>query len=186
MDQREDIQYINSVLEGDINAFSFLVERHKDFVYTMCLKIVRNPEDAEEIAQDVFLKAYRSLGSFRKESKFSTWLYRICYNTSISHTRKKRHEFSGVDEHIIENYSDEDVQPLLEGKPEEEKIKMMEEAISRLPEEENLIITLFYKENQGVQELASITGLSQSNIKVKLYRIRKKLYNELYKKVNML
>jgi RNA polymerase sigma-70 factor (ECF subfamily) len=78
------------VLKGEQSAYTFLVEKHKNLVFSIVLKVLSSREDAEEVAQDVFLKAYQSLGSFEMKSKFSTWLYRIAYNAAISKTRKKK------------------------------------------------------------------------------------------------
>ncbi len=93
MENRNDTYYIEQVLEGKINAFSYLVDRHKDKVYNLAFRICGNREEAEEIAQDAFIKAYRSLRSFRHKSSFSTWLFRIVYNTSISLVRSKKKEY---------------------------------------------------------------------------------------------
>ena len=92
MNYREDSFYINKVLKGNLPSYAILVEKHKGLAYTLALRIAKNNEDAEEIAQDAFLKAYNSLGSFKQDSRFSTWLYKIIYNTAISRFRKKHIE----------------------------------------------------------------------------------------------
>ena len=91
VDNKDDIlYYIDQVLGGNINAFTYIVDRHKDKAYNLAFRICCNHEEAEEIAQDSFLKAYRALGSFKRKSSFSTWLYRIVYNTAISYVRVKK------------------------------------------------------------------------------------------------
>ena len=97
MKYQNDNYYIDRVLSGDVSAYALLVSKHKNLVFSIVLKILNNREDAEEIAQDVFLKAYQSLKKFEQKSKFSTWLYRIAYNSAISRTRKKKFEFVGGD-----------------------------------------------------------------------------------------
>ncbi|MCD6112034.1 MAG: sigma-70 family RNA polymerase sigma factor [Bacteroidales bacterium] len=180
---QDDIYYIDKVMGGDISAYSFLVNKHRDMVYTIALKIVGNCEDAEEIAQDVFIKAYQSLKKFKRKSKFSTWLYRIAYNSSISKVRKKRIEVSAINENIIENYNtfNDDESEYFEQINFETKRKYLFKILDNLPEEENLLINLFYMNNNSINEISEITGLKISNLKVKLFRIRKKIYIEIMK-----
>lgn len=89
MERKDDIWYIERVLKGDTQYFSHLVEKYKDIVYSIAIKVLRNREDAEEMAQESFVKAYKSLHTFKGTAKFSTWLYRITYNNCISEVRKK-------------------------------------------------------------------------------------------------
>lgn len=176
---REDEFYIGQVVNGNNNAFAALVDKHKEMVFTIAVKILRNPEDAEEVAQDAFIKAFNALSSFKREAKFSTWLYRIAYNTAISKSRKKRHEFSAIDEEMINNYTTDSVTNSVNKLDREEQITAINALMEQLPEEENLLLTLFYKNEKSVDEISEITGYSQSNVKVKLYRIRKKMYTNL-------
>src|SRR4051812_47655991 len=93
-----DIELIDQALAGDQSAYADLVKRHQRFVFTLALRFSKNREDAEEITQDCFVKAYRSLTSFQRQSKFSTWLYSIVYTTAMSSLRKKRVETSSIDD----------------------------------------------------------------------------------------
>ncbi len=176
---QDDIYYIEKVLNGESAAYAFLVEKHKNLVFSIVLKVLNSREDAEEIAQDVFLKAYQSLGTFEKKSKFSTWLYRIAYNAAISKTRKKKVEFVSMDEHTILNYSTDEVTGNMHELDPEDRQKVLARALLSLPEEDNLLLTLFYKAENSIEDISGITGLSESNVKVKLHRIRKKLYEEM-------
>jgi RNA polymerase sigma factor (sigma-70 family) len=176
---QDDNDYIERVLSGDVAAYSSLVSKHKNLVFSIVFKIVNNREDAEEISQDVFLKAYRSLGAFEKKSKFSTWLYRIAYNSAISKTRKKKIEMVAIEERIITNYSTDEIGRNMNELDENDRQLILERALSRLPEEDNLLITLFYKNENSIDDISEITGLSVSNVKVRLHRIRKKLYEEM-------
>jgi len=176
---REDEFYIGQVVNGNNNAFATLVDKHKEMVFSIAVKILRNPQDAEEVAQDAFVKAFNALSSFKQEAKFSTWLYRIAYNTAISKSRKKRHEFSAIDEEMIDNYTTDSVNKSVNELDREEQIAAVNSLMEKLPEEENLLLTLFYKNEKSVEEISEICGYSQSNVKVKLYRIRKKMYTEL-------
>ena len=176
---QDDSVYIESVLNGNVSAYASLVAKHKNLVFSIVLKIVNNRADAEEISQDVFLKAYQSLKSFERKSKFSTWLYRIAYNAAISKTRKKRFEMVALEDTVITNYSTDEIGKNMNTLEEVDRQVVLEKALQRLPEEDNLLITLFYKNENSVEEISYITGLSLSNVKVRLHRIRKKLYEEM-------
>ncbi|TSA28007.1 MAG: sigma-70 family RNA polymerase sigma factor [Bacteroidetes bacterium] len=179
MKLRDDNYYIDRVLGGDRSAFTGLVAKHKNMVFSIVLRITQNREDAEEVAQDVFLKAFGSLGSFERKSKFSTWLFRIAYNAAISKTRRKKVEFVGLNDRIITNYTEDEIQAQSGQLDQQERKMLIDTALKKLPEEDNLLITLFYKAENSVEEISSIMGLSESNVKVRLYRVRKKLYGEL-------
>ena len=176
---KKDIYYVEKVLQGDTSAYAYLVNKHKEMAFIIANKIVRNKEDAEEIAQDSFLKAYQAIEKFKKEAKFSTWLYRIVYNTAISKTRKKKFEFSAIEDQIINNYSIDEIVENVNQLSDEEQKMCIDKAIEKLPEEDGLLINLFYLNESSIDEISQITGLTNSNVKVKLFRIRKKLYVEL-------
>jgi len=179
MDMNSDQIYIDKVLSGDTNAFAYLINKYKDMTYTIAIKIVKSHEDAEEVAQDSFLKAYEKLNTFKGNAKFSTWLYTIVYRNSISKIRKKKVTTSDIDDYVIDNHSEGDEFPQIEAMKNEEQQKYVREAIDKLPEKDALLITLFYMNDNSIEEIEEITGLSQSNVKVKLFRARKKLNQEL-------
>jgi RNA polymerase sigma-70 factor (ECF subfamily) len=176
---QDDNEIIGRVLSGDVSAYASLVTKHKNLVFSIVLKIVNNREDAEEISQDVFLKAYQSLNTFERKSKFSTWLYRIAYNAAISKTRKKKIEMVAIEETVITNYSTDEIGRNMNELEENDRQLILERALSRLPEEDNLLITLFYKNENSIEDISAVTGLSVPNVKVRLHRIRKKLYEEM-------
>jgi RNA polymerase sigma factor (sigma-70 family) len=179
MKYQDDNFYIERVLSGDVSAYATLVTKHKSLVFSIALKILNNREDAEEVAQDCFLKAFQSLKYFEKKSKFSTWLYRIAYNASVSRTRKKRLEFVPMDNYVIQNYSENYSPKTIMGLEEHEQILLIDRALQRLSADERLLISLFYKGENSIEEISYITGLTISNVKVRLHRIRKKLYGEI-------
>jgi RNA polymerase sigma factor (sigma-70 family) len=179
MDKKPDQIYIDKVLQGDTNAFAYLVDRYKNLTYTVAMKIVRNHEDAEEVAQDSFIKAYSQLHTFKGESKFSTWLYTIVYRNSITKIRKKKITTTDIDSYIIENQKSDYDFPQIEAIKNGEQKKYITEAIDNLPEMDAFLITLFYLDESSVEEIEQITGLTKTNVKVKLFRARKKLLNEL-------
>ena len=179
MEFRSDAYYIEQVLKGEQNAFARLVDKHKHMVFTVALRIVRNREDAEEIAQDAFVKAYQSLDSFKQESKFSTWLYKIAYNAAISKTRKKKVETAPIEVNVVENYTLDEIFENLDRLETVEQKQIIDLLFETLKPDESTLITLYYYEHTQTEEIAEITGLSQSNVKVKLHRIRQKMHNEM-------
>jgi|APSaa5957512622_1039677.scaffolds.fasta_scaffold26582_3 RNA polymerase sigma factor (sigma-70 family) len=181
MEQKNDIYYIEKVKNGQTNQFSYIVEKYQDIVFSIALKVLRNREDAEEMAQESFIKAYKSLHTFKGTAKFSTWLYRITYNNCISEIRKKKQYFVSTDDIEIKDDSEEFD---LDGIPAENRAKYIQAALDKLNGEEYTLVLLYYFENQSINEICKATKLSASNAKVKLHRARKKLYtilNEMLK-----
>jgi len=176
MNVKNDSFYINEVKNGNVNAFEFLVERHKNMIFTIIMRIVRIREEAEEIAQDTFLKAFQSITSFEGKSEFSTWLYKIAYNLSISHKRKKKYKSVEIDENLISDNTDFETYNDFIKLEETEKNKILQKAVNSLSSDEALIITLYYIQELSINEIREITNLSKSNIKIKLFRARKQLF----------
>jgi RNA polymerase sigma-70 factor (ECF subfamily) len=176
MENVSDLLYVQRVKAGDISAFTEIVSRYGEMVFTVVRKIVGNREDAEDITQEVFIKAFKSLERFREESEFSTWLYRIAYNTAISELRKRklfyvREEDSPLfDNNLYEDENEEDV---------EIKLQHLEKALTKLSADEIFLISLHYMDEQSIENMSRISNLSVSNIKVKLHRIRRKLSVEI-------
>jgi len=175
MDYRNDISYINKVLGGKIDAFTYLVEKHKDKAYNLAFRICGNREDAEEVAQDAFLKAYRSLKNFKMKSSFATWLYRIVYNTAVSLVRSRKKGLLALEE-----FPADAVDFLGFDNNEEEAANdytnsLVNFALQKISEEERGLVTLYYYNDLDAAEIAGITGISKSNIKVKLFRARQKM-----------
>ncbi len=171
----DEVQHIiTRIKKGDENAFSVLINEYKAMVFALCLKMTRNSEDAEEIAQDVFVKAYAGLRRFKGKSKFSTWLYRITYFTAINFLRKRN--LLTLEIKVDVEDADSSVLTKIEAA---DRSEYLQKAMSHLKAEERALITLFHLEEQSVQEIMIITKLSASNIKVKLMRTRKKLYSIL-------
>lgn len=174
---------IEEVLAGDRNAYSVLVERYKDKVFSLVFRILKDYELTQEVAQDIFVKAYISLKKFRKDSSFSTWIYRISYNSAISETRKRKVKNFSFDDSLLIGLSRMESEESSEGLRMEEDQKKLNSAINELLPEEKAIINLYYFEEKAISEISEITGLGQSNVKVKLHRLRKKL-KELISGVN--
>lgn len=176
MEQKDEIYYITRILDGETEYFSVLLDRYSRPLYSLIVQIVGCPEDAEELLQDVFLKAFRNLSGYKRESKLSTWLYRIAYNVAISATRKKKQEFLYIEESTINNVPDEKADEVIDLAGDEEQINRLVSAIDHLSGEEKALITLFYYEDKSIEEIGEVMKLSVSNVKVRLHRTRKKIY----------
>lgn len=168
--------YIKRILDGETEFFAYFLNRYGRPIHSLVVQIVSSPEDAEEIVQDVFLKAFRKLDSYRGESAFSTWLYRIAYNTAVAATRRRKRDTLYIEEATIDNIPDEQADRVLFPTDDEEYIEKLKWAVDELTPEERAILTLFYYNGKSIEEISEITKLTASNVKVKLYRIRKKLY----------
>jgi RNA polymerase sigma factor (sigma-70 family) len=175
-----DIEIISSVLNGDQSAYAELVRKYQNFVFTIVLRYVKLREDAEEVAQDVFVKAFRSLPDFKGSSKFSTWLYTICTTTCITFLRKKKLEVLSLDHEKVFSAADTMDSGLAANLIEQKsRIGMVNKAIKMLSPEDAQVITLFYKGEQTLEEIAQIIGKEPNTVKVQLHRARTKLKEKL-------
>lgn len=176
----DDIYYIRRIKDGHTDAFVHIVRRYERMVFTIVSKIVSQRADAEDIAQEVFIKAYQSIDKFREESGFATWLYRITYNTTISELRKRKYEFTAIEDNF-DNIPDNDISNKIDEISIEERLNYLDLVLKRLPPDDALLITMFYLNNSSIQEISTITGLSTANVKVKLHRTRKFMNFEINK-----
>lgn len=178
MHELQDEDIISMVLQGDHNTYAMLVERYQHFVFTLVLKFIPMREDAEETAQDVFIKAYRSLSSYNGQSKFSTWLYTITRNTCLSKLRGATLPLISAETTEFPAHTTNETNELLDRRSKQEVI---DRALKMLNEDDAQVLTLFYLMEQSTEEIAIITGLSIANVKVKLYRARKRMKEVLDK-----
>ena len=182
MQQKEtDLALITSVLAGQTADYAVLVKRHQRFVFTLAMRFAKNREDAEEIAQDCFIKAYRALGTFKQTSKFTTWLYTITYTTAMTSLRKKRLDTTSIndDEYVLQianSGTNFDANNIVEKKS---TYAYLNQAIDMLLPDDAAIITLFYKGEQSLEEIAIALNMEANTIKVKLHRARQRLKDKL-------
>jgi RNA polymerase sigma-70 factor, ECF subfamily len=177
---QSDNEIISRVLKGEQNAYAELVNRYQNYVFTLTLRLVKSREDAEEVAQDVFVKAYRSLADFRGESKFSTWLYTITNTTSITFLRKKKLEVHSLDNENVFEVADSKDSGLRANMIEQKsRVSMVTKAIALLSPADAEIITLFYKVEQSLDEIGKILGLETNTVKVRLHRARTRLKEKM-------
>jgi RNA polymerase sigma factor (sigma-70 family) len=183
MDARTtDNEIITRVLGGEHQLFAELVTRYQNFVFTLALRYTPVREDAEEIAQDVFIKAYKALKDFRGESKFSTWLYSIVNSTSITFLRKKKLDTQSLDSDRVFEAADNRESGTSANQVEvKSKVEMVTKAIQLLSPDDAKLITLFYKAEQSLEEIGRILGIETNTVKVKLHRARTRLKEKMEK-----
>lgn len=176
---------IDKAIVGDQSAYKFLLEKYKAYAFTIALRIVKNKEDAEEIVQDSFIKAFKTLSKFKGSAKFSTWLYKIVYNTALTSIRGNKIELISLDDcqsyelEIPKTYAD-GFDKLMKA----DQARYINEAIVNLSETDNLVIILYYTCECTITEIGEITKWNTSTIKMRLYRARQRLYAELSKLLN--
>ena len=176
---KNDKQYIELVQQGNTAVFSKLVDKYQHYVFTIVYRILPNREEAEEAAQDVFLKAFRKIKDYRYESKFSTWLYPIARNTAIDYKRKKSHTTTSIDNDDsflqIRDHQRGQLEVIQHGQQK----TIIQELLQRLPEIDGQIVSLFYLKEQTIEEIGELLNLSATNVKVKLFRLRKRMKKEM-------
>ncbi|MDP3398307.1 MAG: sigma-70 family RNA polymerase sigma factor [Bacteroidales bacterium] len=174
MCREEELKIIEKIKAGDSLLYDRLVLEHSPKIISVIRGVVGNNEDSEEIAQDVFVKAFFSLDKFRGDSSFATWLFRIAYNMAISKMRKKRYSFVDIENAklpvFMNDQNDEN-----EAEERERKFIMLEKILKNLETHERFLIMLFYNQDKSIKEISQITGMGEPNVKVTLHRIKKKL-----------
>ncbi|MBR4953960.1 MAG: sigma-70 family RNA polymerase sigma factor [Oscillospiraceae bacterium] len=176
-----ELQTIEKVRRGDADAFGYLVEKHQKLVYNLALKMLGNPEDAEDAAQEAFIKAYRSIESFRGESKFSVWLYKLTNNVCLDMLRKKREATVSLSVED-ENGGDDAEIEIADGRfsPDEvyEKKEMREalrKGLSELEDDFRSVLVLREVNGLSYDEIAQTLSLDPGTVKSRIFRARKKL-----------
>ena len=175
MTNKNDQLYITKVINGDANAFAYLVDNYKNMIFSLAFKMTKSREEAEEISQDTFIKAFKNLSKFKGDSKFSTWLYRIGYHASIDAIKKNKNNNNTFEINEITFNQIKSVDTILEGIERKERAIIMDTCLQKLADEERSIIWMFYYDELSLKEITEVTSLSESNLKVKLHRARKKL-----------
>lgn len=190
MSQISEKEIIERVLGGDANAFEELVLRYEGTVYNLALRMVSNREDAADMTQETFIKAYNSLSSFRGDSKFSVWLYRICSNVCLdflrSKSRRPQTSLTSLDD-------DDDVQldiPDHAAGPEEQLMKKLSmqsvsEGLERLPDKQRQILAMRELGGMSYAEIGQALSLEEGTVKSRIFRARKKLCTFLIENGNI-
>lgn len=173
-----DSEYLARVLEGDANAYRYFIEKYRDMAYSLAISIVKNGPVAEEVTQDAFLQAYKSLDKFEQRSKFSTWLYRIVTNEGLKRIRKKELKYA-EDIDALNNIQYSEINNSVSELTLQEQKYYINKGLEQLLPNDSLILRLFYLDEKSLKEIVEITGFSNTNIKTILHRARKRFYAAL-------
>jgi len=179
MEKKTDEYYIREILKGDSGSFSQLVEKYSHLAFSLSMKILNQREVAEEAAQDAFIKAYNSLGSFQSSSAFRTWFFRIVYNTSISRLRTRKNAEVKIEDVKITDTEIQSTENAMVQLHTSDRQKYLQAGLERLEPDERALLKMYYYDDFSMDEVSSITGLTVSNVKVKIHRSRKRLLQEL-------
>jgi RNA polymerase sigma factor (sigma-70 family) len=175
-----DIELIQRTLKSDQQAYALLIKRYERYVFTLALRFTKSREDAEEVAQDSFIKVYKALSSFKQESKFSTWLYTIVYTTAMTSLRRRNAATVALDDEgnyiqVESSTSFADVNTA----ENRSRSFYLNEAIGQLSADDATVLTLFYHAEQSLEEIALIMDIETNGVKIKLFRARKRLKEKL-------
>jgi RNA polymerase sigma factor (sigma-70 family) len=176
-----ELFYLQQIIKGEVSHFSYFIEKYKHAAYSLAFRIINNREDAEEVVQDSFLKAFNSLHKFRHDARFSTWFYKIVINTSLSKTRSRKFSESNIDVHEITNNCIENIESVYKNLTHTEQKKFINDALQDLATQDSILLTLYYLHECSIEEITEITGINKENVKMKLHRARKKMYLALQK-----
>ena len=177
MNSDSDIQLIERVLKGETAAYRALVNRHKDYAFTIAYRLLGKREEAEEAAQDAFVRAFNGLANFNREAKFTTWFYRIVLNAALTIQQKIKRPTEDLENAAILLHRSSYGKGADESNPTKQKEQRyyIELALKQLPPDDVTMITLFYLKEQSLDEIAEICGIEANTVKVKLHRARKRL-----------
>lgn len=173
MKREEELKIIERILNGETALYNQLVNLHAPRILSVVRGVVSGREDAEEVAQDVFVKAYFSLKSFRGECSFSTWLFRIAFNMSVSKARQRRTEHVPMEKSA--SVPDTSAESREESMDKENRFRILYKAIDELEPSDRFLILSFYNHEKSIKEICDICGMTESNVKVRLHRIKKRL-----------
>jgi RNA polymerase sigma factor (sigma-70 family) len=182
--QSVDDEYVERLRNGEATAYSYFIKTYQNMAFTLAVSIVKDEFAAQEVAQDAFLKAFKAILSFNRQSSFKTWFYKIVVNEAFMRIKSsKRDRLSFCDEYETDISDDDGLADL----QEQEQIDLINRALLMMPANESLALRLFYLDDESIKSIAAITGWSEANSKVILHRARKSIrivLNDLRKNFN--
>ena len=183
--KKDDLVLVKEALDGSQKAFKLLLRKHREAIYHVILRIVRNPQEAEDLVQETFMKAFTSLSSYRSQYKFTTWLYRIAANSSIDYLRKKKIAAFSLDEEVSTKrgsltleVADWTYNPEIDLVAKQKRFSI-DRAISDLPKRYREVVTLRHKDEKSYEEIASILRIPVGTVKARIFRARVLLKKKL-------
>jgi len=178
-----ETQQLKSIIEkvkgGQADSFYLVIKTYESQVFSLALKMMKDREAAEDVAQDAFIKAFEKIHTYKGDAKFSTWLYRITFNICVNQLKKVRPNQSLNNDDFIENRQHASDLNTWEDYRDKERAQYLKIAMEQLHEEDQWILTLFYQHEQSLEEIETISGTNKNTLKVRLHRARKRLEDKL-------
>lgn len=174
----EEKEIIDLIKKGDTKAFSFLVDKYQNLIFNIVKRILPEQMDSEDVCQEVFVKIYKGIGSFRHKSKLSTWIAKIAYFTALNYLKKnkKNEKYDDLEDNLTVEADTDSPDELLIKKNTAEYLNKL---IARLPKQYKLILTLYHLEEFSIQEIHETTGIAKGTVKSHLFRARKMLKEKI-------
>ncbi len=174
MTTNKETNLIQKIRDGNTHAFSDLVDAYKNLVYTLTYRMLGSREEAEEVSQDTFIKIFKSLPHFKGDSKLSTWIYKVAYNTCLDRIKQNKRNKTFVDIDHVKDVAFVSMNNALDKILQEERKELIKRCLNLLPSNDVGLLTLFYFEEQNLAEMEKTLDIPVSTIKVQLFRARKK------------
>jgi RNA polymerase sigma-70 factor (ECF subfamily) len=174
-----EAELVRRAKTGDAEAFGMLVEAHQTYVFNLALRVLGNEQEAEDMTQEAFVRAWLAIKNFQAKARFGTWLYRIVTNLCYNRIPGLRREVSAIGESSIPDYADPRFGPIHEGIEDRERRAWLHRQIEQLPEAYRLLITLRYQSGLPYEEIASVTSLPLGTVKTGLFRAKERLRDAL-------
>ncbi|WP_396590368.1 RNA polymerase sigma factor [Allomuricauda sp. R78024] len=181
MTTNKETNLIQKIRDGNTHAFSELVDAYKNLVYTLAYRMLGSREEAEEVSQDTFIKIFKSLSHFKGDSKLSTWIYKVAYNTCLDRIKQNKRNKTFVDIDHVKGVAFVSMNNALDKMLQEERKELIKKCLNLLPSNDVGLLTLFYFEEQSLAEMEKTLDIPVSTIKVQLFRARKKFAKVLEK-----
>ncbi len=179
----QETTIINQINAGDTQAFAVLVDCYKDLVFTLAIRMLKHREEAEEVSQDTFIKVYKALPKFKGDSKLSTWIYKVAYNSCLDRIKKNKKHYNDV---AIDSFTEHQIKTAdnaLDALEEKEQQKTIQDCLQQLASKDSFLLSLFYFEELSLEEISHIVNMEANTVKVNIHRARKRLASLLKEKL---
>ncbi|MCB0465600.1 MAG: sigma-70 family RNA polymerase sigma factor [Aequorivita sp.] len=175
----QETSIVNQIIGGDTQAFALLVDRYKNLVFTLAIRMLKNREEAEEVSQDTFIKVYKALPKFKGDSKLSTWVYKVAYNTCLDRIKKNKRRFNEVAIDSFKDFQLKTIDNAFDAMEIAEQQQTIQDCLQQLASKDSFLLSLFYFEELSLEEISKVVNMEANTVKVNIHRARKRLTNIL-------
>ena len=175
----QETSIVNQIIGGDTQAFALLVDCYKNLVFTLAIRMLKNREEAEEVSQDTFIKVYKALPKFKGDSKLSTWVYKVAYNTCLDRIKKNKRRFNEVGIDSFKDFQLKTIDNAFDAMEIAEQQQTIQDCLQQLASKDSFLLSLFYFEELSLEEISKVVNMEANTVKVNIHRARKRLTNIL-------